>query len=375
MCSSSSETAKLPTRVLDLEVGLSQDCIRLVNMQGESGRYICLSHCWGKTRNKCLTTKASLEANEASIPVDQLPLSMQDAIIVTRKFGIRYLWIDSLCIVQDSLEDWSHEAAQMASIYESAYLTIGATWTESDEEASVQPLRTPLKLQVKTLEGTLEDLYVQPVGHPQALERESQPLLRRAWCYQERVLSPRTLHFTRRELLWECRSESDCECRDTVSHYWSGNLGLMKQEKSRIYRELAQPQLWRQIVLEYSSLDLTLEKDKLPVLSGLAQRAQELRKDRYLAGLWSRTLVDDLCWRADRPKGQLQEWRAPSWSWASVNGRVTWRHSVDIPGGVSLRNAADVDVIACQIVPLQEDQFGGVKSGFLTIRGKLSPSA
>ena len=86
---------------------------------------------------------------------------MHDTIAVTRKFGIRYLWIDSLSIVQDSVEDWSHEAAQMASIYENSFLTIGATSAGSDEDGFLSPLDTHLKLQVKTTEGTLQELYVQ----------------------------------------------------------------------------------------------------------------------------------------------------------------------------------------------------------------------
>ena len=111
MCSSTSKAGRLPTRFLDLKAGLSQDGARLADMQGTSGRYTCLSHCWDKSRKKRLTTKANLEANKASIPLDHLPRTMQDAIAVTWKFGVRYLWIDSLCIVQDGVEDWSHEAA------------------------------------------------------------------------------------------------------------------------------------------------------------------------------------------------------------------------------------------------------------------------
>ena len=303
MCSSSSETARLPTRVLDLEVGLSHNCIRLADMQGKSGRYICLSHCWGKSRKKCLTTKGNLEANKASIPVDQLLPSMQDAIAVTRKFGVRYLWIDSLCIVQDSVEDWSHEAAQMASIYENAFLTIGATSAESDEEGFLYPPNTHLKLQVQTLEGTSQDLYVQPEGRRKDLLPEHQPLLRRAWCYQERLLSSRMLHFTRRELWWECRGNFDCECGHKMSY--DGERSMM-EEKPRIYTHMAQPRFWRQIVENYSDLNLTLEKDKLLALSGLAQRVQELRKDKYLAGLWSRRWSMICAGRLPAPKASYR---------------------------------------------------------------------
>lgn len=237
VCSSSSKPARLPTRVLDLKAGPSHDDVRLVDTQGKSGRYICLSHCWGKSQNRGMTTKGNLEANKTSISVDQLPPSMQDATAVTRKFGVRYLWVDSLCIIQDSLEDWSHQAGQMASIFENAYLTIGATSTESDDQAFLQSSSAALKLQVKTTLGTLQDLYVQPTGFPQDQIPKHLPLMTRAWCYQERYLSPRMLHFTTGELWWECRGIFDCVCGDHSSHR---NITF---EKNRFYTDIAEPQL------------------------------------------------------------------------------------------------------------------------------------
>ncbi|PMD66958.1 HET-domain-containing protein [Hyaloscypha bicolor E] len=373
-CSATNKAARLPTRVLDLETGLPHNGIKLADTKGISSRYVCLSHCWGKSRNKHLTTMANLKANRASIPLDQLPRTMQDAITVTRKFGIRYLWIDSLCIVQDSIEDWSHEAAQMASTYENSFFTIGATSAGSDDDGFLSRFDTHLKLQVKTREGTLQELYVQRVALPEDMLPESQPLLRRAWCYQERLLSSRMLHFTKRELWWECRNKHDCVCGNISNHY---GTRMMLLEKPRLYEYMAHPRIWRQIVETYSDLNMTLEKDKLPALSGLAQRVQNLRKDDYLAGLWSQTLVDDLCWRASSCEGRPREWRAPSWSWAAVNGHITWDETSLSPQGIFINDgtyAADVDVIACETVQIGEDRTGGVQSGFLTIRGKLSPA-
>ena len=209
-------------------------------------------------------------------------------------------------------------------IYKNAFLTIGATSAESDEGGFLSPLYTHLKFQVKTREGTLQDLYIQRAGSPKDQLPEYQPLLWRAWCYQERLLSSRMLHFIQRELWWECRDRFDCECGRKVDPYGEQTTLEMK---SGVWTHVAQPRVWRQIVRIYSDLNITLEKDKLPALSGLTRRAQESKKDKYLVGLWSRTLVDDLCWKSSSHEGRPQDWRAPSWSWASVNRQVTWNET------------------------------------------------
>lgn len=74
-----------------------------------------------------MATKASWAKLTVNIFLSDLPPLFQDAIIITRQLGLRYLWIDSLCIIQDSLRDWETEAAKMASIYQNSYVTISAT--------------------------------------------------------------------------------------------------------------------------------------------------------------------------------------------------------------------------------------------------------
>lgn len=100
------KSPQLPARVIDLGDGKTR-ALRLVETQQESGTYVALSHCWGPESHQPLRTVAgNLESLKVKIPESQLNKTFLDAIEVCRHLGVRYLWIDSLCIIQDSLEDW-----------------------------------------------------------------------------------------------------------------------------------------------------------------------------------------------------------------------------------------------------------------------------
>lgn len=122
---------KLPTRVLDVGIG-TKDPFLFVS-EGKRGKYLALSHRWGQARN-ITTTRSNYRAHQGCIRAEELPQTFQDAIRVTRELGLRYLWIDSLCIIQDDAKDWNQEAALMGSIYENAYCTIAAAEAYSDDE-------------------------------------------------------------------------------------------------------------------------------------------------------------------------------------------------------------------------------------------------
>jgi hypothetical protein len=128
MCNNSSN--QLPDRVLDLgEPGTPEDSVvHLYESRGEIAAYICLSHCWGKSQH--ITTELStLSARKAKITWNELPKNFQNAIVFTRGLHIRYIWIDSLCIIQNDPTDWSKQASKMPEIYENAYVTLAATFS------------------------------------------------------------------------------------------------------------------------------------------------------------------------------------------------------------------------------------------------------
>jgi hypothetical protein len=104
----SAELPPLPARVIDVGDEVNGYCVKLSEMEGETGRYICLSHCWGKV-DQFTTTKASFATHKTNINYNHLPKSFRDAIVITRLLGIRYIWTDSICICQDDGEDWERE--------------------------------------------------------------------------------------------------------------------------------------------------------------------------------------------------------------------------------------------------------------------------
>jgi hypothetical protein len=116
----------LPGRLLDLETGLVNPTVKLVKPVDDfTAPYMTLSHRWGNL-HPCITTKSNLSQRFRQIKMAELPNTYQQAVKIARKFGVRFLWIDSLCIVQDDAMDWEVEASKMASIYAGSYLTVAA---------------------------------------------------------------------------------------------------------------------------------------------------------------------------------------------------------------------------------------------------------
>jgi hypothetical protein len=123
-------TSQVPTRVIDVGEAALHEPIKLYASNGECVPYICLSHCWGDIQ-PLKTLLSTVENYRNAIESKSLLRTFRHAVSITRSLGIRYLWIDAICIIQDSEEDWAAEASKMASIYRNSYLTIAATWAPS----------------------------------------------------------------------------------------------------------------------------------------------------------------------------------------------------------------------------------------------------
>jgi Heterokaryon incompatibility protein (HET) len=185
--------------------------------QNETAQYICLSHCWGSYRPLKLE-KATLEVFKSRISWNSLPLTFQDAISFARKLGVKYIWIDSLCIIQDDGDNRERESANMAAIYHGSLLTLAATRAESSSVGMFA--RIPLEFEEHELisgtglNGVPYSIFVQvDHGHQEdSIPVKEHPLLTRAWVLQERLPSSRVLHFGHFELLWECAEATSCEC-------------------------------------------------------------------------------------------------------------------------------------------------------------------
>ena len=326
-----------PKRLLDLRGGAV-----VLREDPQHQKYACLSHCWGANASFVKTISATLNAFKTNIPWECLTATFRDAITICRRLGISFLWIDSLCIIQDSDEDWRDQAGRMADIYENAYLTLAAT--KSRDGSGGCFAETDAKYIAKLVPGYQHIFVRQEVPkfpshwtdfEPPAGRHGEWPLLNRAWVYQEMRLSPRVLHFCAEEAVWVCRtaqrSESGCNDADfkynaiyELSGSYSSTPYWLLQEKPRL--------LWYRTVEEYSRLQLTFELDKMPALAGLAQRVGSLRPgDRYIAGMWEKSLALDMLWRTGTLSGPGRSAVAdcPSWSWARVKDRVNWDHKID----------------------------------------------
>ncbi|KAL2880720.1 hypothetical protein SGCOL_003747 [Colletotrichum sp. CLE4] len=201
---------ELPTRVLD--VGTNTDStIRLCD--GKSlphERYIALSHCWGvNSQAQVRTLKENIDVFRMHIDFGILPKSFQDAVTVSRALGVQYLWIDSLCIIQNDKQDWAFEATRMEHVFSSAYCTIAATAASSSAEGF---LRQKSKHSFVTLAGSDGGFtFVRKAIDDFHHDVEQAVLNQRGWVLQERALSRRTLHFTATQVYWECGKGVHCE--------------------------------------------------------------------------------------------------------------------------------------------------------------------
>jgi hypothetical protein len=217
-CKSAGEQL-LPKRVLKIQdLGHGRFHVRLIETNKEHDVYTALSHCWGNEQ-PCITTSSTLEARKQRISWAEIPKTFRDAIIFTAKLGIQYIWIDSLCIIQDDAIDWEIESSKMADVYQHAALTISATSSPGDTQGCFSEVTTSvddLEINLPDDVGSCQIAVRKPLKHwnnliPSLLQKHF-PLLSRGWAFQERILSRRVLHFCESELVWECRQTSVCEC-------------------------------------------------------------------------------------------------------------------------------------------------------------------
>lgn len=201
---------ELPTRLIDVGTD-SNGPIRLIQTNSKmQDRYIALSHCWGQLSDdqRCCTYESNLNQRMADIPYDQLPATFKDAVRVTRALGVRYLWIDSLCIIQRNAKDWAKESGKMEDVFSNAYCTIAASSASSSVVGFLGPrtprdtISIPVPSGLVCLAEDIDDF---------ATDVENSILSSRGWVFQERALSRRTIYFTSKQIYWECGDGVICE--------------------------------------------------------------------------------------------------------------------------------------------------------------------
>ncbi|KAH7044518.1 heterokaryon incompatibility protein-domain-containing protein [Macrophomina phaseolina] len=390
-----------------------QQTTRFEKLAGK--KYAALSYCWGSYR-RIMLTEATFSSMLLGVPLLELPKTYQDAVTICIHLGIEYLWIDSLCILQDSSSDWDEQAAEMASIYEHAYITIAASHARDAEEGILVERRRSSKRIPRTEEGTaqmfvrrsirgsemetLHELYTHKDLYMDSLKRNMHadtlcPLMTRAWPMQERFLSTRIVHFTPLAMIFECREGQICECCDKGSRGLA-TLGVPLSRALLTYfsQELGPDDCglqmsWYHAVAAYSSLGMTKPEDKLPAFSGLAKHFKDnawptsaarklwnhvwssagglVESPAYYAGLWSSFLPLDLLWStrgSDPAASRPSNYAAPSWSWASVAGTIHWPW---VDGGWQADKQTQILSVEC--TPRGQDPYGFILSGIIEIEG------
>lgn len=320
----------------------------------------------------------ALQAFLEGIDIASLPRTFRDAIGLTKALGINYLWIDSLCIIQDSPDDWAQECTRMSSVYMGSFVNIGANAFPDSRGGlfcqrswkSVTPLA--VHLTYTPLGWNRKPVVLYPNGEDNILD--DAPLGSRAWVAQERLLAPRTVHFLQHKVVWECD-----ECFASESDV-TGNLeGKLSRNEKYLARPIATDHnpfnssyrfldTWANVVNFYSGGKLSVATDKLIAISGVARYMQAMLwvdgPLQYYAGHWSHNFEVQLTWFPSyfSPGGRSRTYIAPSWSWASYNGKVVFTrpHRRTLWGRLT---HIDIDPIS--------DSFGAVSSGFIRMRGPL----
>ncbi|KAH7239613.1 hypothetical protein MRS44_015121 [Fusarium solani] len=264
----------------------------------------------------------------------EVPKTFQDAIVVTHELGVPYLWIDSLCIIQDDISDWGREASQMARIYTNAYINIAALNSGDDTKGFLRTRPFPyttLRLNSPTSEPA--NIYlITDYDESRPFIRGVYALRPRGWVLQEQYLSTRILWFTSKKIGRSCKKVEEVE---------DGGLFGLKVPDLRSIK-------WSEVFTDFSKRSLTYDTDKLPALAGVASAFSALsalsgkNQCRYCAGIWQKTLPENLLFFWKKPTCPSQYF-APSWSWASLNGQVEWLDGTFLGTYDLLKRVAVVD--------------------------------
>lgn len=416
-----SEAPFCPTRLLEVvTVNDSEVVIKLCENGKPRMKYIALSHRWGQNMlvleddnfPSKFANKVSLENLRSGVQVYHLSATFQDAIASITQLGVHHIWIDALCIIQNSSADWDKESVQMHNVYGSAFCTLAATSSADGSEpllydrhagaTSFSEILPSWNFEHKDLDDLpRERIQIIPLDFWRANVHDA-ALNRRGWVFQERLLSQRVIHFGRMQLFWECmecdwcetfsnglpplletsetrlkgsdkdrnggalmnhgskrlterpdgiNSSSSAEDAPEAGSSLTSALASLTIESSSELTGLEGYFLWSRALEKYCTTRLTYGKDKLLAISGLAKRMETVLDDLCFSGLWKTVMPSQLLWRVNnyhstqltiykyadttneaqretqKPRQvyahRPEQYRAPSWSWASIDGAIT----------------------------------------------------
>ncbi|CAM1510050.1 Fc.00g003850.m01.CDS01 [Cosmosporella sp. VM-42] len=378
-----------PTRLVEIE---DESTVRVVLARDnpDVGAYAAFSHCWGKSKALKLLRDNVPQLCDG-IMVNGLPISYREAIDMCRTLSIRYIWIDSMCIIQDDEEDWHREAATMKDVYRNSSLNICACAAAESSEASFASrdcsLISPLVV-APSWSGLNGKSYYLSDAEIYQKDIEDSPLRTRAWVLQEVWLSRRSLSLTKNQLWWECRQRRACESfpgglpSAWLSQDLANDLNFYNihpyddagNEESRTLVQLYRS--WSKLVEFYSRCGLTMMLDKMMAFSGIAQgfKQTETPDDQYVAGLWRKMLPASLYWSTTKLDWtrRPEVYRAPSWSWASIEGAVGFPPDLDRDRNGQSDVSPLCSILDVQLNLVDEDhETGLLRGGAIEIQGRI----
>ncbi|KAF4338261.1 alcohol dehydrogenase 2 [Fusarium beomiforme] len=351
------DSATMPTRLLD--VGDRGSAAWRIYETENRVSYVALSHRWSDKTPKLLETNYQLYHKHQ--PDNILPQSYQDIIAICREIPIRYVWIDSLCILQDDQgRDFEQEAPKMVDIYQHAFLTLTICWDLSDGTVfrTCEPRSTPRPQPTDHLavvscgEPSRRDYaFVQPeyinrdkLGFEADVSHA--PINRRAWVLQERCLSRRIIYLGSDQIYWECDGSGN-------GHYGCGLVMSQVANSYYVGRESIYIHHgsfhWSTLVSRYTQCELTFEKDRFVAIGGLAKELARSTGYTYVAGIWLESWMTDVYWQPTMARnsssihlqmpGPRHKFTAPTWSWLDYPGSVhpDSESLFDLPGAVSIQ--------------------------------------
>ena len=378
----------LPARVLDLAQLSSSGLIFLYLSAGEVEPYATLSYCWGDGL-PLKTTTTNLSQHCRGIQLQSLPRTLCDGVRVASFLGLQYLWIDALCILQDDVSDWAVQASLMTEIYEGSSLNISALSAKNcDSGFLMERAETLSRVGTYRYPANSMDCGDVFVGRTLPSKNIDDELLcTRGWAFQERLVSIASLHYTSRGILWECVSEITSETGlaavgSVQTGQWKDGWADFKPKATTVVGDQVIASLflphdnrawalfhrWHTFVSTYSRRKLTRSQDRLPAVAGIARSIATNCGWQYLAGLWRENILSDMFWsRAEKEESLLpsDHYRAPSWSWASIDGEIHYT-------GWYIQNTdprLDLDISTCEVEEVQRGTFGQVRSGRIEATG------
>ncbi|KAF7935878.1 uncharacterized protein EAE98_002098 [Botrytis deweyae] len=431
-CNPTTEEAPwYPTRLIDVQYLISPDPVaqltalmfnmstghfpancRLIETKDtppEDPSYLTLSHRWPAQGGiSARLEKSNIEQMKEFIPSDILPSRFQEAILVARRLHVRYIWIDSLCIIQDCAEDWSQEAQTMGDVYAHSLLNLCGTAAID----TLIPVRNPELIHPCIVKSTWDNVpnHEFVITDFQFWKERiySSPCNKRAWITQERWLSPRILHFAFDQMVWECRTLEASETfplglpkqvrlNKHTGFKFPGNARVFGRQQDKKEEGDTHIQDWYRVLETYGRSEVTFEKDRLVAIAGVAQKFSLLLQDTFLAGIWRSHLPGTLLWsvhkglRSNHPfplpnlaarelvgtnptyhiteSSRLASYEAPSWSWASVSGDIEPGFPISLASKYSM-----IELLTAQVNPLDSAlPFGRIHSAHLILRGILYP--